>query len=161
VGAAATIVVLAGLLVLRAGPTAAEVGPPVVTQTVTAPPTLTTAPVPTVTETFTAAPSPTVTDEPADPDPEPGSAESSDPDPAEPVTFVMPDVVGMYLQDAQNLLQKLGSYAMDQQDATGKGRNQVWDRNWKVCTQEPAVEAVIPVDTVVVLGAVKLKERCP
>jgi hypothetical protein len=93
------------------------------------------------------------------------AAEPADPapaaPPAEPVTFVMPDVVGANLQLAQDTLQGLGSYVMDQQDASGAGRTQVLDSNWHVCTQSPVAGSVVPVDTIVTLASVKLAESCP
>ncbi len=76
-------------------------------------------------------------------------------------TFVMPKVVGMVLQDAQDLLQAKGSYLMDQQDASGRGRMQILDRNWRVCRQNPAPGKKVPITTIVVLASVKLSERCP
>ena len=78
-----------------------------------------------------------------------------------PQTFVMPKVVGMVLQDAQDLLQTKGSFLMDQQDASGRGRMQILDRNWRVCRQNPAPGKKVPITTVVVLASVKLSERCP
>ncbi len=79
---------------------------------------------------------------------------------AEP-TFTMPALVGMNLQLAQDTLQALGSYLMDQQDASGLGRVQVVDSNWQVFTQDPAPDALVPESTLVTLGAVKLDETCP
>jgi len=73
----------------------------------------------------------------------------------------MPNLVGENLQLAQDKLQALGSYLMDQQDAAGLGRIQVLDTNWRVCTQKPAPGAKVPMDTMVVLAAVKLSEQCP
>lgn len=73
----------------------------------------------------------------------------------------MPRLVGKNLQDAQDQLQSLGSYLMDQQDASGLGRLQILDSNWKVCWQRPAAGKVVPLSTIVVLASVKLHERCP
>ena len=73
----------------------------------------------------------------------------------------MPSVVGMVLQDAQDLLQERGSYLMDQADATGQGRFQFLDSNWRVCSQEPAAGAPLSAAQVVTLSAVKLDEACP
>ena len=73
----------------------------------------------------------------------------------------MPDVVGMNLQEAQDLLQSVGSYVMDQQDASGADRAQLIDSNWKVCSQEPAVGADTPLDATVILASVKNDEYCP
>ena len=75
--------------------------------------------------------------------------------------FVMPDVVGMNLQEAQDLLQTEGSFFMDQEDASGEGRLQVDDSNWHVCTQDPkAGETASKVD-LVTLNVVKIGEDCP
>lgn len=99
--------------------------------------------------------------ESATPSEEP-STQPPAPSPTETVEkFVMPKVTGMVLQTAQDLLQSKGSYLMDQQDASGLGRIQVLDSNWKVCTQKPKAGAKVPIETIVVLGAVKLDEKCP
>jgi hypothetical protein len=73
----------------------------------------------------------------------------------------MPNVVGMVLQDAQDVLQARGSYLMDQEDARGLGRWQLLDSGWKVCAQRPRPGVVVSVDAVVKLWSVKLSERCP
>jgi len=72
----------------------------------------------------------------------------------------MPSVVGMVLQDAQDLLQSMGSYLMDQVDATGYGRMQLLDSNWKVCSQNPSAGATVSIAQIVTLSAVKLSESC-
>lgn len=76
-------------------------------------------------------------------------------------TNAMPNLVGMVLQDAQDRLQSMGSYLMDQQDASGQGRLQLLDSNWKVCTQSPPPGTALSLATVVTLAAVKLDEACP
>lgn len=76
-------------------------------------------------------------------------------------TFTMPKLVGENLQLAQDRLQKLGSFVMDQQDALGLDRVQVVDSNWQVCSQKPAPGKKVAADTVVVLSSVKLTEDCP
>jgi hypothetical protein len=73
----------------------------------------------------------------------------------------MPQLVGMVLQDAQDKLQSMGSYMLDQQDATGLNRMQVLDSNWKVCSQDPAPGARVPLSATVSLASVKLSESCP
>ncbi len=78
-----------------------------------------------------------------------------------PETFVMPKVVGMNLQLAQDLLQSKGSYLMDQTDALGLSRFQINDSGWTVCIQSPAAGKKVPTSTMVTLGSVKLTERCP
>jgi len=76
-------------------------------------------------------------------------------------TFTMPALEGMVLQDAQDTLQALGSYLMDQQDASGMDRMQMNDSNWVVCSQDPAAGTETPLETIVVLASVKLDETCP
>ncbi len=120
----------------------------------------------TVTVTEEAAqpvPSPTEPEaEPVDESAPEDSAAASEPPAAEvEETFEMPNVVGQNLQDAQDLLQTLDSYVMDQVDATGLERFAVDDSNWTVCTQDPPAGTVSPVSTVVTLSAVKLDETCP
>ena len=76
-------------------------------------------------------------------------------------TFKMPRVIGMNLQLAQDLLQSLGSYIMDQTDAAGLARWQIIDSNWKVCRQSPAAGKIVPQSVTVTLASVKLAEACP
>src|SRR5215210_779932 len=48
------------------------------------------------------------------------------------------DPVGSNLQDAQNAVQDLTEFQVPvttSHDSTGAGRQQVMDRNWKVCSQ--------------------------
>ena len=77
-----------------------------------------------------------------------------------PETFVMPNVIGMNLQLAQDLLQSKGSYLVDQEDFKGLGRFQLIDSNWKVCSQAPAAGKKVLTSTLVTLSSVKLSERC-
>jgi hypothetical protein len=51
---------------------------------------------------------------------------------------LMPDVVCMDLQDAQDEIQDHGVFLSRSVDASGEGRRQVWDRNWVVVRQTPA-----------------------
>ncbi|MFI6812757.1 PASTA domain-containing protein [Nonomuraea sp. NPDC050328] len=57
---------------------------------------------------------------------------------AEAPQVVMPNVVGMNLQEAQDFLQEKGFFLIRDRDATGKSRFQMWDRNWVVTRQAPA-----------------------
>jgi hypothetical protein len=134
---------LLGLLVVAAGVTSSACGapaapaPPPVTVTVRAP-----APA------APAAPSPVAPAAPA------GESASS---------WTMPDLVGSNLQEAQNAVQSLTDFAIavtTSHDATGKGRQQVLDRNWKVCSQNVAAGATITTDSKIDFGAVKLDESC-
>ncbi|MBW0270458.1 calcium-binding protein [Nocardia sp. MH4] len=50
----------------------------------------------------------------------------------------MPAVVCMNLQAAQDTIQAAGVFFSRSEDASGRGRAQVMDRNWVVVAQEPA-----------------------
>ncbi|MFJ3514285.1 hypothetical protein [Streptomyces sp. NPDC090131] len=67
----------------------------------------------------------------------------------------VPDFVGQVLQAAQDGAQAAGFFLLSSHDALGKNRNQVLDRNWKVCTQTPAAGTKID------FGTVKIEESCP
>jgi hypothetical protein len=58
------------------------------------------------------------------------------PKPAE-ANAVMPDVVGLDLQSAQDTIQEAGVFFSRSEDATGQGRAQIMDRNWVVVRQNP------------------------
>ena len=51
------------------------------------------------------------------------------------VSAVVPDVVGMNHQLAQDTLQASGFYLLSEEDATGQGRMLLYDRNWVVVSQ--------------------------
>ncbi|MEU4952171.1 PASTA domain-containing protein [Streptomyces lavendulae] len=53
-------------------------------------------------------------------------------------TATLPDLVGKGLQTAQDEAQAAGFHALKSHDALGRDRLQALDRNWKVCTQNPA-----------------------
>ncbi|WP_234439997.1 hypothetical protein [Streptomyces bicolor] len=74
-------------------------------------------------------------------------------------TASLPDLVGLDLQAAQDEAQAAGFFVLDDQDASGQNRLQVFDRNWTVCSQEPEAGAY-PTDTKVILYAVKDDESC-
>jgi hypothetical protein len=83
--------------------------------------------------------------------------------PAAPVVdFAMPSVVGMNLQDAQNLIQTNGVWLSVSHDLLGT-RNQLIDSNWKVCDQNiaPGQRVTGDVEGAIDLGVVKLEESCP
>lgn len=96
----------------------------------------------------------TATSEPAD-----DTADAAPEDDAEEVT--MPDFVGMQLQEAQDTAQAKGLFMLTSHDSTGAGRMQVLDRNWQVCTQDPAAGATVSTDVEVDFGTVKTDESCP
>jgi len=70
--------------------------------------------------------------------------DTSDPDGANPLggnspeDQLMPDVVCMNLQDAQDEIQDHGVFFSGSVDATGQGRSQVIDSNWVVVDQSPS-----------------------
>lgn len=100
------------------------------------------------------------------PTPAPAAAPAVTPSPAAaPVatSWVMPDLVGANLQDAQNAIQSLTDFGIavtTSTDATGAGRNQVLDANWTVCAQNVAPGETISVGTMIDFAAVKLEESC-
>ncbi|MEV4186989.1 PASTA domain-containing protein [Streptosporangium canum] len=70
----------------------------------------------------------------------------------------LPDVVGMNLQLGQDTMQAAGFYILDDQDSTGQGRLQVFDRNWVITEQDPAAGRKVATDTPVTLYAKKYGE---
>lgn len=125
-------------------------GSPASTVTVTeAAPTLP-APTPTISVTGTPSASPT-----------PAQTETPEVTATPAARFTMPKLVGENLQLAQDILQKEGSYVLDQEDALGLDRIQVLDANWTVCKQSPKAGKKVSVDEVVTLSSVKLTEDCP
>ncbi|MEU9086290.1 hypothetical protein [Streptomyces sp. NPDC048357] len=73
----------------------------------------------------------------------------------------VPNFVGQVLQSAQDGAQAAGFYFLSSHDALGKNRNQVLDRNWKVCTQTPPAGTATGTDTKIDFGTVKNEESCP
>ncbi|GAB1511380.1 PASTA domain-containing protein [Actinophytocola sp. KF-1] len=78
--------------------------------------------------------------------------------------WVMPDLVGATLQDAQDRIQSLTAGAVfftGSHDLGGQDRNQVLDSNWQVCSQNVAPGATLTPESRVDFGVVKLGESCP
>jgi len=100
------------------------------------------APTLTITKTVTSKPKP------------PAAADKGD-------RVTVPNFVGQGLQAAQDAAQAKGFYLLKSHDSTGGGRLQVFDRNWKVCTQNRAAGKTVPADTELDFGTVKLEESCP
>ncbi|MFD5437687.1 hypothetical protein ACFWJ4_36735 [Kitasatospora sp. NPDC127067] len=98
-------------------------------------------------------------DAPAAPAPAPTPATGA-PAAAAAGTAVLPNFVGMGLQSAQDTAQSAGFFLLTSHDALGRDRNQILDRNWKVCAQNPAPGSH-PTGTKIDMGAVKLEENCP
>jgi hypothetical protein len=78
------------------------------------------------------------------------------------VDFAMPDVVGMDLQSAQDLIQTYGLFLSVSHDLRGS-RNQVLDSNWLVCDQNipPGQQVSGDAEGKIDLGVVKREESCP
>lgn len=115
---------------------------PTVVQTVTVPPRTTTTTTTTEQPTQQAATPPPATSAPV----EAGGSGG-----------IMPSVVCMNLQAAQDLIQQNGVFFSRSHDATGQGRRQVLDRNWIVVEQSPAPGTPIT-EGDADLGAVKIGE---
>ena len=78
-------------------------------------------------------------------------------------SWTMPNLVGTNLQEAQDRIQILTSNAIfvtTSHDETGAGRQQVLDRNWKVCSQNVKPGQKILASTQIDFGAVKTTESC-
>ncbi|SEG80798.1 PASTA domain-containing protein [Thermomonospora echinospora] len=117
-------------------------------------------PAATVTVTRTVPPASTATDAP-------GSSEkptTGEPDPtdenSEPAAGKrrLPNVVGMNHQEAQDRLQAAGFRRLSEEDATGRNRILLWDRNWVVVDQIPKPGSRIPLDTRIILRSKKLTD---
>jgi hypothetical protein len=77
-----------------------------------------------------------------------------------PPALALPDLVGKGLQQAEDEAQAAGFFALTSHDALGQRRDQVQDREWTVCFQDPAAGSA-PSSTLVDLGSVRLGETCP
>ncbi|MGO1053836.1 PASTA domain-containing protein [Crossiella sp. CA198] len=74
-------------------------------------------------------------------------------------TVAVPNVVGMVHQQAQDTMQAAGLRNLAEEDATGRGRLLLNDRNWKVVSQEPAAGTVVALDTRILLKSKKDGDR--
>jgi hypothetical protein len=73
-------------------------------------------------------------------------------------TGVVPNVVGLNHQLAQDTMQAAGFYFLTEEDATGQGRLLINDRNWVVVSQAPAAGTHAPPDTKITLRSKKIGE---
>lgn len=84
---------------------------------------------------------------------------------ADPSSWTMPNLIGKDLQGAQDAIQSLTNglvWYSGSTDLTGKGRAQVLDRNWLVCTSTPSPGATLTTSTNVSFGVVRIDtEKCP
>lgn len=89
---------------------------------------------------------------------ETAAAESSPEEPSkaeQPEAGVVPDVVGLDHQLAQDTMQAAGYYNLSEEDATGQGRMLLYDRNWEVVEQSPAAGTEASPDTTIILRSKK------
>jgi len=78
--------------------------------------------------------------------------------------WVMPNLAGAVLQDAQNTIQATTAgaiYFTKSHDLSGQNRHQVLDDNSKVCDQNIAPGATLSPTSKIDFGVVKLDETCP
>jgi PASTA domain len=72
---------------------------------------------------------------------------------------VVPDLVGLDHQLAQDTLQAEGFYLIDETDCSGEDRLLLWDRNWIVVEQDPPGGTNTSVDDTITLCSVKDGEQ--
>ena len=76
----------------------------------------------------------------------------------------MPNQVGKDLQASQDRIQAITHnplFYTASEDASGQERFQMWDRDWKVCSQKPAAGKRFTEDTDITFYVVKDWENCP
>ena len=71
---------------------------------------------------------------------------------------MVPNVVGVNHQLAQDTMQAAGFYFLTEEDATGQGRLLVNDRNWVVVSQVPTAGTTAPLETKILLRSKKIGE---
>jgi hypothetical protein len=94
---------------------------------------------------------------------EQAAAEAPEPEPEQASSdagggIVVPDVVGLDHQAAQNALQGEGLWSLDEKDCTGQGRLLLFDRNWEVVSLDPPAGSQVSEDTTITLCSVKQGE---
>ena len=77
------------------------------------------------------------------------------------VVKAVPDLIGKGLATAETDAQAAGFGNIATHDASGRGRLQILDRDWKVCSQAPPGGRSASTATQISLGVVKLGETCP
>jgi hypothetical protein len=71
---------------------------------------------------------------------------------------VVPNVVGVNHQLAQDTMQAAGFYNLAEEDATGQERLLINDRNWVVVSQQPKGGSRAAADTTIILRSKKIGE---
>jgi hypothetical protein len=147
---AATVAATVALLV--AAPSKPAVTP-VVSQPITTTPQPTTTTDSTTEQTTTTAPTTTTT-----------TTTTTAAPPTVELRWTMPALIGSNLQDAQNRVQAETGNAVfltSSHDASGAGRRQILDSDWRVCTQNVPPGAVITPTSKIDFGVVQYGESCP
>jgi len=72
--------------------------------------------------------------------------------------IVVPNVVGLDHQAAQDALQGEGLWLLDEEDCTGQGRMLLFDRNWEVVSTDPPAGTHVDEDTTITLCSKKQGE---
>ncbi|WP_328331654.1 hypothetical protein OHA70_11990 [Kribbella sp. NBC_00382] len=102
---------------------------------------------------------PTASETIVSPTPTPTSAASKPPTPPQTAReAVVPKVVGLNHQLAQDTMQAAGFYYLTEEDATGQGRLLINDRNWVVVSQSPEGGTTASLDTKILLRSKKIGE---
>jgi beta-lactam-binding protein with PASTA domain len=78
--------------------------------------------------------------------------------PATSASKKLPDVVGMNHQSAQNRLQRAGFDNLRERDCTGRGRQLLFDRNWKVQRMSPQAGTRVSTTRAITLCSVKYSD---
>jgi hypothetical protein len=91
---------------------------------------------------------------------QPDNTATADEPAAEEAEAIMPDVVCMDLQTAQDTIQEAGVFFSRSHDATGRDRMQLVDSNWQVVAQTPPPGSPIG-ELEAVLDVVEFGERSP
>jgi hypothetical protein len=77
----------------------------------------------------------------------------------------MPNLIGQNLQAAQDAIQALTSDAVffsSSTDLTGRGRHQILDRDWQVCSSTPPPGQSFTTGASIDFGVVRISsESCP
>jgi outer membrane murein-binding lipoprotein Lpp len=72
--------------------------------------------------------------------------------------IVVPNVVGLDHQAAQDALQGEGLWILDEQDCTGQDRLLLFDRNWEVVSTDPPAGTAVSEDATITLCSKKQGE---
>jgi hypothetical protein len=72
--------------------------------------------------------------------------------------IVVPDVVGLDHQAAQDAMQGEGLWVLDEKDCTGRGRMLLFDRNWEVVSTDPPAGTSVSADATITICSKKQGE---